>query len=109
MQTLLKNVVKQCTSSTESEGRFLVNLYDVDFWDQWMSELEDVLPENHPILVVAHIHLTHIYRMCYRLELEGEFGRKVGRFESTRFLLKTLKELPFALFHNLNSWWEPNT
>ena len=111
MQTLLKNVIKQYTSSTstESEGRLLVNLYDVDFWNQWISELEDVLPENHPILVAAHFHLVHIYRMCYRLKLEGRFGRKAGRFESMRFLLKTLKELPFALFHNWNSWWEPDT
>ena len=110
MQTLLKNVIKQYTSSTstESEGRLLVNLYDVDFWNQWISELEDVLPENHPILVAAHFHLVHIYRMCYRLKLEGRFGRKAGRFESMRFLLKTLKELPFALFHNWNSWWEPD-
>lgn len=117
MQTLLKNVVKQYTSSTEGEGRLLaesegmllVNLYDVDFWDRWIFELEDVLPKNHPILVAAHFHLVHIYRMCYRLKLEGRFGRKAGRFESMRFLLKTLKELPFALFHNWNSWWEPNT
>lgn len=111
MQTLLKNVIKQYTSSTstESEGRLLVNLYDVDFWNQWISELEDVLPENHPILVAAHFHLVHIYRMCYRLKLEGRFGRKAGRFESMRFLLKTLKELPFALFHNWDSWWEPDT
>ena len=108
MQTLLKNVIKQYTSSTESEGRLLVNLYDVDFWNQWISELEDVLPENHPILVAAHFHLVHIYRMCYRLKLEGRFGRKAGRFESMRFLLKTLKELPFALFHNWDSWWEPD-
>ena len=84
-------------------------MYDVDFWNQWISELEDVLPENHPILVAAHFHLVHIYRMCYRLKLEGRFGRKAGRFESMRFLLKTLKELPFALFHNWDSWWEPDT
>lgn len=109
MQTLLKNVVKQYTSSAESEGRLLVNLYDVDFWDRWIFELEDVLPKNHPILVAAHFHLVHIYRMCYRLKLEGRFGRKAGRFESMRFLLKTLKELPFAFFHNWNSWWEPDT
>lgn len=109
MQTLLKNVVKQYTSSAESEGRLLVNLYDVDFWDRWIFELEDVLPKNHPILVAAHFHLVHIYRMCYRLKLEGRFGRKAGRFESMRFLLKTLKELPFAFFHNWNSWWESDT
>lgn len=74
------------------------------------------LPQNHPILVVAHFILASVYSANYTLyaldkrfeEINFFFGRKIVRFETARMYHKALKEVLFALFHNWHSWWEPN-
>ena len=106
-----KKIIKKISASEEAEevSECLV-AFDSDFWKQWIFELEEILPQNHPILSMAHILIAGIYFNDRRIEKSGmNLWGRIGRFEPAKMYLKALKELLFALFHNWNSWWEPNT
>ena len=89
--------------------------HDVQFWERRISDLEESLSENHPLLAMAHAVLASIYSLKYRLQNRPQNmnmwdeNRKITRFEPAKMYLKALKELLFALFHNWASWWEPDT
>ena len=106
-----KKIVKKINASEEAEevSECLV-AFDGDFWKQWIFEIEEILPQNHPILSMAHILIASIYFNDRRIEKSGmnQWGR-IGRFEPIKMVFKGMKELLFALFHNWASWWEPNT
>lgn len=122
---VVKNLKKAVSENTPSENVPLEEwgnaiwhgAYNVTFWEQRIAELEDSLPPNHPILVVAHFILASVYSANYTLyaldkrfeEINFFIGRKITRFETARMYHKAIKEVLFALFHNWNSWWEPDT
>lgn len=106
-----KKIIKKISASEEAEevSECLV-AFDSDFWKQWIFELEEILPQNHPILSMAHILIAGIYFNDRRIEKSGmNLWGRIGRFEPAKMYLKALKELLLALFHNWDSWWEPDT
>lgn len=106
-----KKIIKKISASEEAEevSECLV-AFDSDFWKQWIFELEEILPQNHPILSMAHILIAGIYFNDRRIEKSGmNLWGRIGRFEPAKMYLKALKEILFAFFHNWNSWWEPDT
>ena len=110
----LKKAASENAASEEWRNAIRHGAYSVTFWERRIAELEDGLPQNHPILAVAHFILASVYSANYALNKKGEgidplFKRKITRFETARMCLKMLKEVLFALFHNWNSWWEPDT
>lgn len=110
----LKKVSSENAASEEWQDAIRHGAYSVTFWERRIAELEDSLPQNHPILVVAHFILAFLYSTNYTLNkkiegIDSLFGRKITRFEPAKMYLKALKEILFAFFHNWNSWWEPDT
>lgn len=106
-----KKIIKKISASEEAEevSECLV-AFDSDFWKQWIFELEEILPQNHPILSMAHILIAGIYFNDRRIEKSGmNLWGRIGRFEPAKMYLKALKEILFAFFHNWDSWWEPDT
>ena len=110
----LKKAASENAASEEWHDAIRHGAYSVTFWERRIAELEDSLPQNHPILAVAHFILAFVYSTNYALNKKNEgidplFEREIARFEPAKMYLKALKEILFAFFHNWNSWWEPDT
>ena len=71
--------------------------YDIPFWQQRVSELETLLPENHPLLSMERLILCHIYL------------HRAKSVKARDVFVKIVKAVIATPFHNWNSWWEPDT
>lgn len=71
--------------------------YDIPFWQQRVSELETLLPENHPLLSMERLILCHIYL------------HRAKSVKARDVFVKIVKGVIATPFHNWNSWWEPDT
>ena len=93
----IKKAAKNDEEIPEWLGSAMDYGYDIPFWQQRVSELETLLPENHPLLSMERLILCHIY--LYRAK----------SVKARDVFVKIVKGVIAAPFHNWASWWEPDT
>ena len=93
----IKKAAKNDEEIPEWLGSAMDYGYDIPFWQQRVSELETLLPENHPLLSMERLILCHIY--LYRAK----------SVKARDVFVKIVKGVIATPFHNWNFWWEPDT